>query len=84
VDPVGELRSRLDFGFFRGTCFSLSRRAQLALFLRLRGGLRSGRERQNAPGASFARLDKLKHVPQCAARKLTVVSSQRSAFEFSR
>ena len=28
-----------------------------------------------------ARLDKLKHVPQCAARKLTAVSSQRLAFE---
>jgi hypothetical protein len=25
--------------------------------------------------------DKLKHVPQCAARKLTAVSSRRSAFE---
>jgi hypothetical protein len=24
--------------------------------------------------ASFARLDKLKHVPQCAARKLTAIN----------
>jgi len=28
------------------------------------------------PGASFARLDKLKHVPQSAARKLSAVSFQ--------
>jgi hypothetical protein len=26
-------------------------------------------------------LDKLKHVPQCAARKLSAVSFQHSAFE---
>jgi SAM-dependent methyltransferase len=32
-------------------------------------------------GASSARLDKLKHVPQCAARKLSAVSFQHSAFE---
>jgi hypothetical protein len=32
--------------------------------------------------AIFARLDKLKHVPQCAARKLSAVSFQRSAFSF--
>jgi len=31
--------------------------------------------------ASSARLDKLKHVPQCAARKLSAVSFQLSAFE---
>jgi hypothetical protein len=31
--------------------------------------------------ANFARLDKLKHVPQCAARKLSAVSFQHSAFE---
>jgi hypothetical protein len=31
-------------------------------------------------GASFTRLDKLKHVPQCAARKLSAVSFQHSAF----
>jgi nitrate reductase NapAB chaperone NapD len=31
--------------------------------------------------ASSARLDKLKHVPQCAARNLSAVSFQLSAFE---
>jgi hypothetical protein len=31
--------------------------------------------------ASFGRLDKLKHVPQCAARMLSAVSFQHSAFE---
>jgi hypothetical protein len=31
--------------------------------------------------ASSARLDKLKHVPQCAARKHSAVSFQLSAFE---
>ena len=31
--------------------------------------------------AAAARLDKLKHVPQCAARKLSAVSFQHSALE---
>jgi hypothetical protein len=38
---------------------------------------------QLAPGArlALAALDKLKHVPQCAARKLSAVSFQLSGFE---
>jgi hypothetical protein len=31
-------------------------------------------------GGAVARLDKLKHVPQCAARKLSAESFQHSAF----
>jgi hypothetical protein len=33
------------------------------------------------PSPSISKLDKLKHVPQCAARKLSAVSFQLSAFE---
>jgi hypothetical protein len=45
-----------------------------------RGGVADTTNGQ-APGASFARLDKLKHVPQSTARELSAVSFQLSAFE---
>jgi hypothetical protein len=33
----------------------------------------------NSPAASFTRLGKLKHAPQCAARELSAVSFQRES-----
>jgi SAM-dependent methyltransferase len=48
-----------------------------------RSGLKPVADAPNgqSPEASSARLDKLKHVPQCAARKLSAVNFQLSAFE---
>jgi SAM-dependent methyltransferase len=47
------------------------------------GGLKPVGDTTNGKtrGASSARLDKLKHVPQCAARKVSAFSFQLSAFE---
>ena len=48
-----------------------------------RGGLKPVADTTNGQtqGASLARLNKLKHVPQCATRKLSADSFQHSAFE---
>ena len=45
------------------------------------GGAGTDAYTPNSLQTGFAHLDKLKRVPQCAARKLTAVSSQLSAFE---
>jgi hypothetical protein len=48
-----------------------------------RGGLKPVADTTNGQtqGAILARLNKLKHVPQCATRKLSADSFQHSAFE---
>jgi hypothetical protein len=109
----GELRSPLEVGLVRGTCFSLSgeRGAPLAGFHANRqispasrrgvfgheaeenssgcGGRPAPRRAETCRGryewpnsrGELRSPDKLKHVPQCAARKLSAVSFQLSAFE---
>ena len=49
-------------------------RTTAAAWVRSRGAQLCAKEK--SPGRADARLDKLKHVPQCAARKLSAVSFQ--------